>query len=120
MGGAAKTEGNTLLRPATFSPIVSPMNNTPNTTTAATEQLPRFAPGTQYIPQGRKHPDLHTVTDVLTTRNLAGALVSIRYVSTHTFLGQTLTNCDVIDPTIARGLVKNVPGPGGNPFPVSA
>ena len=91
-----------------------------NTTENTTEQLPRFAPGTQYIPQGmRKNPGLHTVTDVFTTRNLAGALVSIRYVSTHTFLGQALTGYDVADATIARGLVKNVPGPGGNPFPVS-
>lgn len=88
-----------------------------NTTT---EQLPRFAPGTQYTPQGRKHPELCTVTDVYTTRNLAGELVSIRYVSTHAFCGQTVTAYDVVDPTIARGLVKNVPGPGGNPFPVSA
>lgn len=97
------------------------MNETPaNLPAAQPEQLPRFAPGTQYTPRGQKHPQIHTVTDVFTTRNLAGHLVSIRYVSEHIFCGQRVMSYDVIDTTIARGLVKNVPGPGGNPFPVSS
>lgn len=95
------------------------MNNTAPATSQP-EQLPRFAPGTQYLPAGQKRPKIHTVTDVFTTRNLAGELVSIKYVSEHDFLGQKLKGYDIADATIARGLVKNVPGPGGNPFPVSA
>jgi hypothetical protein len=94
------------------------MNETP--AASQPEQLPRFAPGTQYRPTGRKYAELCTVTDVYTTRNLAGELISIRYVSEHVFYNQTMKNYDIADTTIARGLVKNVPGPGGNPFPVSA
>lgn len=63
---------------------------------------PRFSIGTQYLTRG-KHPRLCTVTDVLRTYNSAGELVRLRYVATHEFMGQTLTDSDVCDTTIAMG-----------------
>lgn len=65
----------------------------------------RFAVGTLYIPIG-KAGNLCTVTDFLVTYNLAGDVVQTRYVSTHQFCGQTVTNRDVVETTIARGLVS--------------
>ena len=64
----------------------------------------RFPVGTQYIPTG-KNKAVHTVTDFLTTRNLAGEIVSTRYTATHEFLGQKITTHDVVETTIARGLL---------------
>lgn len=64
----------------------------------------RFPIGTQYRTSG-KHPDTCTVVDQLTTRNAAGEVVRERYVSTHEFLGQVITDHDVVDTTIARGLL---------------
>jgi hypothetical protein len=62
---------------------------------------PKFAIGTKYTPRGKDYQA--TVVDILKTYNSAGELVRIRYVSTHTFLGQTVTDQDVIETTIARG-----------------
>ena len=64
----------------------------------------RFPVGTQYIPTG-KNKSVHTVTDFLTTRNLAGEIVSTRYIATHDFLGQSIATYDIVETTIARGLV---------------
>ena len=61
--------------------------------------------GTQFKPIG-KHTQVCTVRDVLKTYNLAGELVSIRYVADHEFCGQTVTNRDVVAVTIARGLIS--------------
>ena len=66
-----------------------------------------FAPGTTYKTRG-KAPRLCTVVDRLNTYNIKGELVSTRYVSTHEFLGQTVTNSDVVVTTIQMGLVKGV------------
>lgn len=63
----------------------------------------RFPIGTKYQPVG-KHAKLCTVTDQLTTTNSKGEIVSERYISTHEFCGATVTNHDVVDTTIARGL----------------
>lgn len=60
--------------------------------------------GTQFT-TGGKAPKLCTVIDVLTTTNLAGDVVKVRYVAVHTFLGQLITDHDVCAVTIARGLV---------------
>lgn len=59
--------------------------------------------GTKFTPIG-KHATECTVTDMLTTRNLAGEIVAIRYVATHIFMGQTVTDRNVIPTTIARGI----------------
>lgn len=52
----------------------------------------------------RKHTYLCTVVDIYKTYNGANELVKIRYVATHEFMGQTITDYDVIETTIARGL----------------
>lgn len=63
----------------------------------------RFPIGTKFTPK-RKHAAECTVVDVYRTYNSAGELVKLRYVTQHQFLGQTLTNYDVVDATIAIAL----------------
>jgi hypothetical protein len=67
---------------------------------------PRFPIGTKFVPQGRKRQDVCTVVDILKTSNNAGELVKILYCASHSFQGQAVLNCDVVEPTIARGLIK--------------
>lgn len=62
----------------------------------------RFSVGTQFLTRGTA-PRLCTVSDVLRTFNGAGELVRLRYVATHVFMGQTMTDSDVCDATIAMG-----------------
>ena len=64
----------------------------------------RFPIGTKYR-TGGKHPITCTVIDHLTTTNSKGELVAARYVTAHEFCGQTVTETDVVDTTIARGLL---------------
>jgi len=64
---------------------------------------PRFCIGQQFYTRGRV-PHLCTVTDIYTTRNAAGDLVKISYVATHQLAGQIVTDYDVPEATIARGL----------------
>lgn len=61
--------------------------------------------GTRYQTQG-KYPRLCTVVDVWKTYNAVGELVHTRYVSTHEFVGQLVTERDVVATTIARGLLS--------------
>lgn len=68
------------------------------------ERKPRFAIGTRYKTRD-KHPRECTVVDIHKTFNMAGELVKIRYVATHNFAGQVLTDNDVVETTIARGLL---------------
>lgn len=64
---------------------------------------PRFPIGQKYTTRG-KNPLICTVTDIIKTYNSNNVLVSIRYVSTHDFCGQTVTERDVCETTIARGV----------------
>jgi len=64
----------------------------------------RFKIGTTFK-TGGKAPHLCTVIDIHKTYDSLGDLVKIRYVATHEFMGQTVTDRDVVDTTIARGLV---------------
>lgn len=64
--------------------------------------LPRFAVGTTFKRRG-KHPCLCTVVDILKTYNSKGALVRLRYVVIHEFMGQIVTEQDVCEATIAMG-----------------
>ncbi len=64
----------------------------------------RFPLGTQYWTRGR-HPCLCTVVDQLTVLNLAGHVVSTHYAAQHEFLGQKIRDHNVMDATIARGLL---------------
>lgn len=61
--------------------------------------------GTKYMTRG-KAPRECTVIDVLKTYNSKNELVHTRYVSTHIFAGQTVTNKDVVATTIAMGLIQ--------------
>lgn len=63
----------------------------------------QFNIGQQFKRVGNKHPHIETVTDVLKTYNSSGELVKIRYVATHDFMGQTVTDSDIPATTIARG-----------------
>lgn len=69
------------------------------------EREQRFPVGTQYMSSG-KNPRLCTVVDVYVTRNLAGEMVAMRYVSEHDLMGNKVLDYDVVDVTIAKGIVK--------------
>ena len=64
--------------------------------------------GTKFIKQrGKvKNDRIETVTDILKTYNSAGELVKTRYVAEHDFLGQTVTDSDVLGVTIQKGLIE--------------
>ena len=52
-----------------------------------------------------KNPRTCIVVDRLETYNTKGELVKTRYVSEHEFLGQTVTDTDVVPTTILRGRI---------------
>lgn len=55
--------------------------------------------------RGRKeYSREYTVTDIYRTYNSDGLMVKLRYVATHDFCGQKVTDYDVIETTIARNL----------------
>lgn len=64
----------------------------------------RFEIGTKYMGRGKR---ICTVVDVYRTYNSAGELVKLRYVSTHEFMGQVITDYDVVDTTIARNIISD-------------
>ena len=66
---------------------------------------PKFKIGTKFRTMG-KAPRLCTVVDIHSTYNVNGELVKIRYVAEHEFIGQTIRDSDVVETTIARGLVN--------------
>ena len=67
-------------------------------------QEPQFAIGQQFMTRCRE-PHLCTIIDVHKTYNAAGELVKYRYVATHEFMGQTLTDCEVPEAMVARGII---------------
>lgn len=58
--------------------------------------------GTRFIRRNSKRKDIETVVDILTTTNLKGEIVSVRYVATHEFMGQIVTDSDIVKTTILR------------------
>lgn len=64
----------------------------------------RFPLGTQYLIKRNKSAQLCTVTDQLTVTNSRGDIVREYYTSVHDFCGQTVTNYEVLDTTIALNL----------------
>lgn len=72
------------------------------------EKKPKFGPGTQFRTGGKGVRNC-VIVDILVTRNIKGELVKWRYQSAHEFLGQTIRDDDVVEVTVARGLVKAVP-----------
>ena len=61
--------------------------------------------GTQYI---NRKGFRCTVSDIWKTYNAAGKLVQTRYVATHEFCGQPVTERDVLDVTIQKALAEAV------------
>lgn len=61
--------------------------------------------GTRFIRRGTKRKDIETVTDIYTTYNSKGEVVSIRYVATHEFMGQVITDHDIVKTTILRSKI---------------
>jgi len=55
---------------------------------------------------GGKAPRDCIITDIHTTLNSKGEVVKIRYVATHEFMGQTITDLDVCPVIVARGFGK--------------
>jgi len=68
------------------------------------DMKPQFEIGTKFTNRTNRK-DICTVTDILTTRNSKDEVVRIRYVATHEFMGQTVTNNEVPQLTIARGII---------------
>jgi hypothetical protein len=62
-----------------------------------------YAIGTKFKTRG-KAPRLCEVVDILKTYNSNGELVKTRYVAIHDFMGQKVTDYDVIKTTIAMGI----------------
>ena len=62
-----------------------------------------YSIGTQYMPM-RKNTYVCTITDIHKTYNANGDLIKTSYVATHDYCGQTITDNDVIETTIARGI----------------
>lgn len=68
------------------------------------ERKPQFSIGTKFMTRDR-FPKECTVTDILTTRNSRGEVVGITYEAVHEFCGQRVTDRNVCQVTIARGLI---------------
>lgn len=63
--------------------------------------------GTKYTGRNGRGFRVCTVIDVHHTYSkLTGELVKTRYVATHDFCGQAVTDYDVVQPTIARNLIS--------------
>ena len=54
----------------------------------------------------KQKPIEKTIVDIYKTYNNVNELVKVRYVVSHNFLGQTVTEHDVIHTTIARMVTK--------------
>lgn len=67
----------------------------------------KYPIGTTY--RQRKNPTREcTVVDQLTTLNSQGEVVSIRYVATHEFMGQLVTDRDVVETSITMGVLEEI------------
>lgn len=65
----------------------------------------KFKVGETYIDRNKR---LCTIQDILTTTNLAGDICSVRYVSTHEFCGQIVSDKDVVETTIVMAKAREV------------
>lgn len=63
---------------------------------------PRYSIGHVYKTRG-KSPRICSIVDIHRTFNAAGELVKLRYVATHTFMGQLIVDADVCETTVAMG-----------------
>lgn len=62
---------------------------------------PKFKIGQQFRPVG-KQARICTIEDIHRTYNSKNELVKVRYVVSHTFMGQTIMDYDCVETTIAR------------------
>jgi hypothetical protein len=67
----------------------------------------RFKIGQTYTHVRPNSKQERTIVDILETYNSKGELVKIRYVTEHSFMGQKLTDYDVLETSIARALLNN-------------
>lgn len=74
----------------------------------------KYPIGFKFFNRG-KRKDLCTITDFLTTKNIHGEIIKTRYVATHDFLGQTVTDYDVTENSITMSI-----GMLGNPNEVQS
>jgi hypothetical protein len=58
--------------------------------------------GTKFIRRCSKRKDVETVVDILTTTNSKGEVVGVKYVASHDFMGQKVTDFEVASSTIMR------------------
>lgn len=63
---------------------------------------PKFKIGLQFTRVTGKRKDLETIIDILKTYNSKNELVKLRYVTTHYFMNQLITDRDVLELTIQR------------------
>lgn len=66
------------------------------------ERSPQFCIGLEFIRHYADSLRVRTIVDIHTTRNHAGEIVKIAYVTEHDFCGQTVRESDVPEATIAR------------------
>ncbi len=59
----------------------------------------KYPIGTKFFSRN-KRKDIYTVIDYLTTTNLKGEVVKVRYIANTDFMGQKLTDYDVIEGSI--------------------
>jgi hypothetical protein len=64
----------------------------------------KYPIGTKFKTRG-KNPRVYTVSDILKTYNNSGELVQIRYIAYHEFMGQLVYDRDIVETTIAMGLI---------------
>jgi hypothetical protein len=65
---------------------------------------PRFTIGTQF--KSGKMDRVCTIVDIYRTYSKLGNLVAVRYVATHEFMGQTIVEKDILEITVAKGLIS--------------
>jgi len=58
--------------------------------------------GTKFIRYSSKRRDIETIVDIHTTTNNSGKVVSVKYVTSHDLMGQTVKDYTVPAALIAR------------------
>lgn len=61
-----------------------------------------YAIGTKFL-RRTKYRRLVTITDIHTTKNLAGDIIKLEYVASHEFMGQNLSDT-YLSIAVARGI----------------
>lgn len=65
----------------------------------------KFEIGQTYTHKRKNSEQLRTIVDRLETYNAKGELIKLRYVTEHSFMGQILTDDDVLEVSICRALM---------------